>query len=92
MTEKERKDKIKRLNWHLDQLAEHFDAVTILASYSIDGHTASFTRTAGDYYAAIGLAHRFLAEDDEDTRERVRNDELPDTGEDDDPLGDAQWI
>jgi hypothetical protein len=51
------------------KLGEHFAAVQIMVSYPADGGgTWSTKRGCGDWYARIGLAHEFIAQDQAETQ------------------------
>lgn len=53
----------KLIEEHLAKLIEHFDSVQILASFTDDEGTKSFSFGRGDWYARQGLAHEFIAHD-----------------------------
>lgn len=66
---------------HINQLAEEFDAVQILACrLKPDGHTLSYKKGTGLWHARQGLATEFIQEDiNEDAAVRIaRNIEPPD--------------
>ncbi len=48
------------LDLHAAQLAEHFDAVQILAEVTLDGKTHGYRCGRGSWYARQGLAHTFI--------------------------------
>ena len=56
-----RDEAVEFLNSHASQLSEHFDSVLILASYlEPDGTTAAVASGQGNFYARIGMAHKFV--------------------------------
>jgi hypothetical protein len=55
--------KAKLLEAAAAALAEHFDAVQILATSQEEGTTHSFYRGQGNWYARQGLAHEFINSD-----------------------------
>jgi len=44
---------------HAAQLSEHFDAVQILASYSLNGGTQSISGGSGNWFARLGMGESF---------------------------------
>jgi len=44
------------------QLAEYFDSVQILCTYTENGRTVGLKRGRGDWYARYGIAHEFINE------------------------------
>jgi hypothetical protein len=56
-----REQAVEMLNSHAAKLSEHFDAVLILASYlEPDGTTAAVAAGQGNWYARVGMAHKFV--------------------------------
>lgn len=55
-------------------VAEHFDAVEILASRVADGgdETEMYARGAGNFYTRLGMARDWLVRCDEDSRQERR--------------------
>lgn len=64
-------------------LAEHFDAVQVVASFNSGRSTFSFKAGSGDFYARIGLVREFLLADAAETMQKElaaeEDDEGPDT-------------
>ena len=53
-------------------LAEHFDSVLILVTRKVPGYTHRLESRQGNYYASLGAARVWVAEEDEHFREQVR--------------------
>lgn len=67
------------------KLAEHFDAVQILASWRHEGLTSCAQRGAGNFYARQGMAHEFINSDiAQDNARRIAEQlkDKPDEGDD----------
>ena len=53
-------------------LGEHFDAVQILVSRNDAGQTTTAQWGCGDWNARVGMAHKFMVEQDEEMRVGIR--------------------
>ena len=53
-----REERLQQMDRHLAHLAEHFDAVEIVACRVLpDGSTENYHRGMGNWYARFGLVH-----------------------------------
>lgn len=81
--EQGRKQRCEMAGMHAAQLAEVFDNVIILASYTENGVTQKTQVINGDWFAAKGMAHAFIEEDQNDCLSTGIADKIQIVDEDD---------